>query len=157
VDRRMALLALRQRSRKASANPATLKAKTLLLSTIGSAANTIGCRLSWRTSSAAVLQLSLAWAILPRLQPKLRRRQSRSRLGSVETRSAIGWSPILPGREATRLVLTFFTSEVLAKRLGLLHELVPKAIRVALLVNPTNAASTEPTLRDVPEAARALG
>src|SRR5262249_51415394 len=53
--------------------------------------------------------------------------------------------------------INFFTSEVLAKRLGLLHELVPKAIRVALLVNPTNAASTEPTLRDVPDAARALG
>jgi putative tryptophan/tyrosine transport system substrate-binding protein len=60
-----------------------------------------------------------------------------------------------PGGNATGI--NFFTSEVLAKRLGLLHELVPKAIRVALLVNPTNAASTEPTLRDVPEAARALG
>src|SRR5262247_2028371 len=53
--------------------------------------------------------------------------------------------------------INFFTSEVLAKRLGLLHELVPKAVRVALLVNPTNAASTESTLRDVPEAARAIG
>src|SRR4029453_4240721 len=53
--------------------------------------------------------------------------------------------------------INFFTSEVLAKRLGLLHELVPKAVRFALLVNPTNTASTEPTLRDVPEAARALG
>jgi putative ABC transport system substrate-binding protein len=49
------------------------------------------------------------------------------------------------------------TSEVLAKRLGLLRELVPKAVRVAVLVNPTNALSTEPTLRDVPEAARAIG
>jgi putative ABC transport system substrate-binding protein len=60
-----------------------------------------------------------------------------------------------PGGNATGI--NFFTSEVLAKRLGLLHELVPKAIRVAVLVNPTNAASTEPTLRDVPEAARAIG
>jgi len=34
---------------------------------------------------------------------------------------------------------------------------VPKAVRVALLVNPTNAASTGSTLRDVPEAARAIG
>ena len=60
-----------------------------------------------------------------------------------------------PGGNATGI--NFFTSEVLAKRLGLLHELVPKAVRVALLVNPTNAASTESALRDVPEAARAIG
>ena len=60
-----------------------------------------------------------------------------------------------PGGNATGI--NFFTSEVLAKRLGLLHELVPKAVRVALLVNLTNAASTESTLRDVPEAARAIG
>ena len=40
-SRSMAPLAMRQRSRKASANPATLKAKTLSLSTIGSAAKTI--------------------------------------------------------------------------------------------------------------------
>jgi ABC-type uncharacterized transport system substrate-binding protein len=60
-----------------------------------------------------------------------------------------------PGGNATGI--NFFTSEVLAKRLGLLHELVPKAVRVALLVNPTNTASAEPTLRNVPEAARAIG
>jgi putative ABC transport system substrate-binding protein len=34
---------------------------------------------------------------------------------------------------------------------------VPKAGRVVVLVNPTNAPSTESTLRDVPEAARAIG
>jgi putative tryptophan/tyrosine transport system substrate-binding protein len=44
-----------------------------------------------------------------------------------------------------------------AKRLGLLHELVPKAVRVAVLVNPANAPSAEATLRDLPEAARAIG
>src|SRR5262245_48323468 len=60
-----------------------------------------------------------------------------------------------PGGNATGI--NFFTSEVLAKRLGLLRELVPKAVRVAVLVNPTNAPSTESTLRDVPEAARAIG
>jgi putative tryptophan/tyrosine transport system substrate-binding protein len=60
-----------------------------------------------------------------------------------------------PGGNATGI--NFFTSEVLAKRLGLLQELVPKAVRVALLVNPTNTPSAEPTLRDVPEAARAIG
>ena len=44
-----------------------------------------------------------------------------------------------------------------AKRLELLHELVPTATRVAVLVNPENAANTETTLRDVTTAARALG
>jgi len=49
----------------------------------------------------------------------------------------------------------FFASEIDAKRLGLLHELVPKAIRIAVLVNPTNVPAAG--VRDVPEAARALG
>src|SRR4029077_9806333 len=51
----------------------------------------------------------------------------------------------------------FFTSEVLGKRLGLLRELAPKAVRVVVLVNPPNAPGTEPRLRDVPEVARAIG
>src|SRR5262249_43137154 len=42
-------------------------------------------------------------------------------------------------------------------RLGLLHDLVPKAVRIAVLVNPANAPIAETTLRDIPEAARALG
>jgi putative ABC transport system substrate-binding protein len=53
--------------------------------------------------------------------------------------------------------INFFTIEVTAKRLGLLHDLVPKAVRIAVLVNPLNASSTEATLRDVPEAARTAG
>jgi putative tryptophan/tyrosine transport system substrate-binding protein len=38
-----------------------------------------------------------------------------------------------------------------------LRELVPGAARVAVLVNPANAANTETTLRDVEPAARAIG
>jgi putative tryptophan/tyrosine transport system substrate-binding protein len=60
-----------------------------------------------------------------------------------------------PGGNATGT--NFFFSEVLAKRLGLLHELVPKAVRVGVLVNPANASTAEATLREIPEAARALG
>ena len=45
----------------------------------------------------------------------------------------------------------------MAKRLGLLHELVPKAVRIAVLVNPANVSTAEATLRDIPETARALG
>jgi putative tryptophan/tyrosine transport system substrate-binding protein len=51
----------------------------------------------------------------------------------------------------------FFSSEVLAKRLRLLHDLVPKAIHIAVLVNPDNAATAEPVLRAVQEAAPTLG
>jgi putative ABC transport system substrate-binding protein len=60
-----------------------------------------------------------------------------------------------PGGNATGI--NFLQTEVLAKRLGLLHELVPKAVRVAALINPTNPPSAESTLRDVPEAARTIG
>ena len=48
-------------------------------------------------------------------------------------------------------------AELVAKRLGLLHDLVPKAVRVAVLVNPTNTANAEATLREIPEAARGRG
>src|SRR5215813_7629538 len=60
-----------------------------------------------------------------------------------------------PGGNATGI--NIFAVEVTAKRLGLLHDLVPKATRVAVLVNPANAVVAETTLRDIPEAARALG
>jgi putative ABC transport system substrate-binding protein len=60
-----------------------------------------------------------------------------------------------PGGNATGI--NFFVNEIVAKRLGLLHELVPKATRVALLINPGNTFSAEATLKEVPQAARALG
>jgi len=44
-----------------------------------------------------------------------------------------------------------------AKRLGLLHDLVPKAVRIAVLINPASAPTAETTLQDIPEAARPLG
>ncbi len=59
-----------------------------------------------------------------------------------------------PGGNATGI--NFFSAEVYLKRLGLLHELVPKAVRVAVLNNPANAPSAE-YLRDMQEAARVLG
>jgi putative tryptophan/tyrosine transport system substrate-binding protein len=50
--------------------------------------------------------------------------------------------------------INFFGAELPAKRLELLRELVPAAARVAVLVNPANATTTESTLRDVEAAAR---
>src|SRR5262249_22242982 len=60
-----------------------------------------------------------------------------------------------PGGNATGF--NYFSREVTAKRLRLLHDLLPKAARVALLLNPANAGSTAATLREVQEAAPALG
>ena len=60
-----------------------------------------------------------------------------------------------PGGNATGI--NFFVQEVTSKRLALLHELVPKAARIALLINPANAPTTEATLREAREAALALG
>jgi len=51
----------------------------------------------------------------------------------------------------------FFATEVATKRLRLLHDLVPKAVRIAVLVNPASASNAETTLREVQEAAPALG
>jgi putative tryptophan/tyrosine transport system substrate-binding protein len=53
--------------------------------------------------------------------------------------------------------VNFFYSEVVAKRLGLLHDVVPKAARIAVLLNPANAPITETMLREIPESARAIG
>jgi putative tryptophan/tyrosine transport system substrate-binding protein len=51
----------------------------------------------------------------------------------------------------------FLNTELTAKRLGLLRELVPKAARIAVLINPANAPPAKVTLREIPEAARAIG
>jgi len=60
-----------------------------------------------------------------------------------------------PGGNATGV--TTLAQEVDSKRLALLHELVPKAVRVAALLNPTNATNAETTLEHVQEAARVIG
>jgi putative ABC transport system substrate-binding protein len=60
-----------------------------------------------------------------------------------------------PGGNATGV--NFFSSELAAKRLELLRELVPGAARVAVLINPTETAIAAANLRDVEAAARAMG
>ena len=60
-----------------------------------------------------------------------------------------------PGGNATGI--NFFIQEAVAKRLRLLHELVPKAVRIAVLVNPGNASVAETTVREVQKAAPTMG
>jgi len=61
-------------------------------------------------------------------------------------------------RPAGNITGTYFLlTELVGKRLELLHEVLPAAKRVALLVNPSNATNTEATTRNVSVAARALG
>jgi putative tryptophan/tyrosine transport system substrate-binding protein len=60
-----------------------------------------------------------------------------------------------PGGNVTGI--NFFVHEIVSKRLALLHELVPTAARIAVLVNPGNTAAAEATLKEAREAAPALG
>jgi putative ABC transport system substrate-binding protein len=60
-----------------------------------------------------------------------------------------------PGGNATGI--NTFSQEVTGKRLRLLRDLVPKAIRIAVLVNPGNASSVQTTLREVRKDAGAVG
>ena len=67
------------------------------------------------------------------------------------------WLLHWPDSRAQQHERNFLSEELAAKRLRLLRELVPKAVRVAVLVNPANAAATENTLRDLHEAAPIIG
>ena len=75
--------------------------------------------------------------------------------GDDPVRRGIVASLARPGGNLTGINL--LVVELSGKRLELLRELVPGPARVAVLVNPVEAANTEITLRDVEAAARGLG
>lgn len=56
-----------------------------------------------------------------------------------------------PGSNATGI--NFFLHEVVAKRLRLLHDFLPKAVRCAVFVNPANVESTKNTVQEVQQSA----
>jgi putative tryptophan/tyrosine transport system substrate-binding protein len=60
-----------------------------------------------------------------------------------------------PGGNVTGI--NFFIGELVAKQFGLLRELVPGAVRIAVLVNPANAPRAEATITDVKAAATTMG
>jgi putative ABC transport system substrate-binding protein len=76
-------------------------------------------------------------------------------LGEDPVRLGLVASLARPGGNLTGI--NVLLTELAAKRLELLRELVPSAARVAVLVNPANATTTESTLRGVEPAARAMG
>src|SRR5262249_29727808 len=53
--------------------------------------------------------------------------------------------------------VNLLSTELTAKRLELLREMLPRASRIAVLVNPTNTVNTQTTLREVEAAGRAIG
>jgi putative tryptophan/tyrosine transport system substrate-binding protein len=60
-----------------------------------------------------------------------------------------------PGGNLTGV--TTLSMELMAKRLSLMHELVPTAAPIAVLLNPANAPQTEVELRNAQAAAKTLG
>jgi putative tryptophan/tyrosine transport system substrate-binding protein len=76
-------------------------------------------------------------------------------VGEDPVRLGLVTSLARPGGNLTGI--NFFAVELAAKRLELLRELVPAAVRIAVLVNPTNATYTESILKDVEAAAPAMG
>ena len=93
---------------------------------------------------------------LRRRPPRRRPRQFRSSSRLAPTRSEPASSPASTGRAAMSRASAFTTTDLVAKRLELLHELVPTAAVIAVLVNP-NHPDVGVQLREAEAAGRALG
>ena len=128
--------------------------------------------IEYRWADNQMERLPLMAAELVRRQSRRDRRDRGSRFGAGgqggdhddpycfrgQRRPGQAWSGCQPRparRQSNRY--QYFPSELVAKRLELLRELVPAVTRVAVLVNPANAVITETTLRDLDAAAHPLG
>jgi putative tryptophan/tyrosine transport system substrate-binding protein len=76
-------------------------------------------------------------------------------LGDDSVKLGLVASLARPGGNTTGI--NFFVNEVVAKRFTLLHELVPGALRIGVMVNQNNPAATEGTLAQLNDIARGLG
>jgi putative tryptophan/tyrosine transport system substrate-binding protein len=76
-------------------------------------------------------------------------------VGEDPVRRGLVTSLARPGGNLTGV--NFLTTELAAKRLELLRQLLPAATRLAMLVNPANPAATETMLGELEPAARAMG
>jgi putative tryptophan/tyrosine transport system substrate-binding protein len=77
--------------------------------------------------------------------------------GVAEDPVALGLVKSLAQPHTNATGINFFASEIDGKRLGLMHELLPKAARFAVLVNPANAATAEATSKALREVTPGLG
>jgi putative ABC transport system substrate-binding protein len=77
--------------------------------------------------------------------------------GVSEDPVALGLVASLAWPDANVTGINFFASEIDAKRLGLMHELLPKAKRLAVLINPANPATADATVKALGDAAPGLG
>ena len=77
--------------------------------------------------------------------------------GAAQDPVKLGLVASLARPEGNATGVNFFIQEVTAKRLRLLHDLVPKAVRVAVLVNPANTSTAETTVQDARKAAPTMG
>jgi len=75
--------------------------------------------------------------------------------GSDPVRAGLVTSLNRPGGNITGI--TFMNVDITAKRLGLLHELLPNATRFAVLINPKNSIIAETMVTDAKAAASAMG
>jgi putative tryptophan/tyrosine transport system substrate-binding protein len=94
---------------------------------------------------------------LPRLAAKAATNTIPIVFGTPEDPVRIGLVESLgrPGGNATGV--NFFTAELLSKRLGLLRELVPGAVRVAVLFSSDDAALMRSNMQELEGAASAAG
>ena len=76
-------------------------------------------------------------------------------VGEDPTRLGLVTSLARPSGNLTGV--NMLANELEAKRLHLLHQLVPQAQRIAVFVNPDSVVYTDITLRDVEAAARSIG
>jgi putative ABC transport system substrate-binding protein len=76
-------------------------------------------------------------------------------IGDDPVEAGLAASLARPGGNITGV--TSLNVEVIPKRLRLLHDLVPNAARIAVLVNPANTTATENALRDLHKAAPIIG
>jgi putative ABC transport system substrate-binding protein len=77
--------------------------------------------------------------------------------GVGEDPVALGFVESLAHPRGNMTGINFFSQETTPKRLGLLHELVPRARRVGVLNNPSNALVSEIAMREVRKSAGAIG
>jgi putative tryptophan/tyrosine transport system substrate-binding protein len=75
---------------------------------------------------------------------------------AVEDPVKVGLVTSLARPDGNLTGVNILATELVAKRLALLRELLPAAAHVAVLVDPTNKTIAEPTLQEVESAARAM-